>query len=649
MPQHWNELISNVILRRRCKYFWRGLVSLVAVGLVAIFAFSYVFTTFSHYDDEGYFLQSYRDFLRGQVPYDQLFSFYGPFSFYSAALIARLDAANVTPDNFRWAMIAAWIVVASVIAGVVWRWTRQFSSTVVAFLLVGFRLRGLAVAVGHPALWTILGVAILLWVGLDWMYLPGKQRRAFWTGFVVGIIILCKINLGIFVFLATALAVALQFKGRFRTPAIGLLVIAAAGLGLLLFLAGTIASEKYFAVAYLGSLAMTIGVAIVRPVKQQPSLTGLSWLAAGLGICLCAGVGVILACGTTPQALFRSLVTYPALFAKSYHNPFVNATTKPSILLSVVALSYAVLALRWHRLTDLRALRIGQLKVTAGAGLVWALFYDHRLALTGSLLFLWLLIVDAQPMSDGEYSNRLLLALLGSLFSLQVFPMAGQQVDWAALIPITAAVILLADGTNCIHRESYRMRVPRLSRIFAGAIGTLLALLLFLSVGRNAMLRFSEWRDAQSVNLPGTHWLRLSPEDANRLTVTVQELSRNCREVLMFPGLYSFSLWSGVPPVEKTRINSWPFLLPDDVRNEALPKLRQRDRECVIVSSEIYQFFRQSAVSPGNDEFLSEVERTMRPIRTIQDLTLYSSWQGPDITPNSAGPGVHPQGTAAVN
>ncbi len=636
MPQLWNELISNAILRRS-KYFWRGVVSLAAAGLVAIFAFSYAFTTFSHYDDEGYFLLSYRDFLRGQVPYDQLFSFYGPFSFYSAALIARFDAANVTHDNFRWALIAAWMAIASIIAGVVWRWTHQFASTVLAFLLIGFRLRGLAVGAGHPALWTILGVAAVLWVGLDWIYVPTKHRHAFWTGFVVGIIILCKINLGIFVFLATALAVALQFSGRLRTVAVGLLVTAAAGLGVLLFLAGTMTSEKYFALAYLSSLAMTIGVAIARPVKQQPSLTGLSWLVGGLGICLGAGVGIILACGTTPGALFRSLVTYPALLTKSYHNPFINATTKPSLLLSAVAVSYAVLALRWNRLTDLRALRIGQLKITAGTGLAWAFFYDQRLALTGSLLFLWLLIVDTDPMSEVEYSNRLLLALLGSLFSLQIFPMAGQQVDWATMMPITAAVVLLADGTNCIYRESYGMQLPRLNRILAGGIGAMLTLLLFVSVGRNATQRLSEWRGARSVDLPGTHWLRLPPDEANRLTDTVTELTRNCREVLTFPGLYSFSLWSGVPPMEKTRINSWPFLLPNEVRNEALPKLRQQDSECVIVSGELYQFFRQSAVSPGNDEFLSEVERTMRPIRTIQDLTLYESSQGPDTSPSSVG------------
>src|SRR5712692_3852785 len=44
----------------------------------------------------------------------------------------------------------------------------------------------------------------------------------------------------------------------------------------------------------------------------------------------------------------------------------------------------------------------------------------------------------------------------------------------------------------------------------------------------------------------------------------------------------------------------------------------------MLMSREMYCFFRQFAVSPGNDELLSEVQRTMRPIFALQDLTLYS-------------------------
>src|SRR5215471_13086841 len=294
MHLHWNEGTSNSALRFRYKWIWQSMVSLAAVGLMTTFAFAYAFTTFLPFDDEGYFLQSYHQYLSGHILYDQVFAFYGPFGFYCAALLARFDAVNVTHDNFRWALLPVWIVIALLFAGVVWRWTRRYSPALAAFLLVGFRLKGLAESVGHPQLWIILALTVLLWLGLDWIYLPGKQRCAFWTGFVIGVIFLCKINIGIFVSIAILLATSLQLRGRLRILACGTLMMAAVGLGLFVLFTSSVRSEKYFALAYLGSLASIVGVASVRPVQQQPSLKSLKWLVTGLGICLCAGVGVTL-------------------------------------------------------------------------------------------------------------------------------------------------------------------------------------------------------------------------------------------------------------------------------------------------------------------------------------------------------------------
>jgi hypothetical protein len=228
-------------------------------------------------------------------------------------------------------------------------------------------------------------------------------------------------------------------------------------------------------------------------------------------------------------------------------------------------------------------------------------------------------------MADSAYSNRLLLALLCPLFCLQLFPIAGEQVDWAALLPIGAAAVLLGDGMNCIDRDSLTLHLPRWARLAAGGAGSVLAILLFLFGGGNTMVRYKQWRDAQPVNLPGTQWLRLQAAETTRLTATVSELGQNCGGVLTVPGLYSFSLWSGVPPIEVKRVNAWPFLWPEEVRKNELPKLERENQRCVLVSRDMYQFFQQLAISPGNDELLVEVQRNMKSIFTLQDLTLYES------------------------
>ncbi|MBV8552559.1 MAG: hypothetical protein JOY54_14770 [Acidobacteriaceae bacterium] len=619
---------SRTVLRDR--YVCRWAVVLAAVCLIGMFAFAQLFTTFVPWDDEGYFLQAYRDFLSGRILYDQVFTIYGPWTFFSAALLAGFNAANITHDALRWIELPVWIMIAALLAGVVWRWTDRFMVSVAMFLLVGFHLKGLAKGVGHPQLWIILAVAVLLWSGLDWVTQASYGWHAFWTGAIIGTIILFKVNIGIFVFISVALAVSLHLEGRRRTLACGLLITAAAGLGIALLLANSTRSEKYFAAVYLASLGITLGVAMKQPTKHQPSLVNLRRLAAGLGICLCFGVVLTLTYGTTPRALFRGLVTGPAMFVRSYHNPFVEASSTSSILISVIGLATAAGVFGWWRLFNVRPAWLGLLKVTVGAGLLCAFHYDHRIALTGSLLFLWLLIIDVAPLPARAHSNRLLLALLSALFSLQLFPMAGEQVDWAALMPMTAAAVLLADGMNGMVLKGLPVSLRRTAGFVTTALGIVLVFYMFVFVEIKTRMSLEEWRWTKSVNLPGAYWLRLPARDAALLTLVVGELNHNCRVLLTLPGMYSFSIWSGVAPIEEKRINTWPFLWPDEIQKDTLPKLRRQRQGCVLVNQEVYSFFKSLAVSRGHDELLSEIQQTMTPIFAAQDFTLYRSSKDPE-------------------
>ena len=620
----WIEPSHNTAPGPRYIWILRGAVALVAVGLVATLAFAYLFTTFMPWDDEGYFLQAYRDFLSGRILYDEVFSIYGPLTFFSAALFARFDVANVTHDTFRWILLPIWIAIAALMGGLVWRWTHRFTPSLVTLLIVGLNLRGLAKSVGHPQVGVILAVAVLLWLGVEARSPVIKEHRAFWSGVVIGTILLFKINVGILVFIGFVLAVSLLVKGLARRVLYILLTLAASAGGIAVFFLSPTTSHKWFALVYLVALAATLCVASARRDEGQLSLTSLKWFVAGVAACLCIGVGGTLAGGTTPQALYSAYITMPALLARNYHGPFFEATRKGSILISLIGLGVIVGMFCWRPRFEVRAAWIGFIKATVGGGLLCAFCYDQRLALTGSLLFLWLLIADVPPRSGPAYSNRLLLALLSLLFSLQLFPLAGEQVDWASLLPMTAAAVLLADGMNSIARESRREAVSRLTGFVPQAIAILLTSYLFAFVGGDAFQRFHLWRKSQPLNLQGAHWLRLPAKQTDRLTLTVSGLTRNCETVLMVPGLYSFSLWSGVSPFEEKRINSWPFLWPDEVQKNDLRKLRDQRQACVLVSQEAYRFFKHFGGSQRNGEqLLPEIQRTMRPIYTVQDVTLY--------------------------
>jgi len=205
--------------------------------------------------------------------------------------------------------------------------------------------------------------------------------------------------------------------------------------------------------------------------------------------------------------------------------------------------------------------------------------------------------------------------------------MAGEQADWATLLPTLAAAIVLADGLDLIEREKSSVHLPQWSVALARSTVLVLAVFLFLSVGTDAVTRYRRWQTSQPLDLPGAHWLRLPPDETARLRDTVSLLDQNCETVLTIPGLYSFTLWSGVPAADDKRFNSWPFLWPDEVENKELPKLRQSDRGCVLTSEGVYRFFKHFAVTKGNDELLSNVRQTMTPIATVQDLTLYRASQ----------------------
>jgi hypothetical protein len=137
------------------------------------------------------------------------------------------------------------------------------------------------------------------------------------------------------------------------------------------------------------------------------------------------------------------------------------------------------------------------------------------------------------------------------------------------------------------------------------------------------------------VDLPGTHWLRVSPMENGSVDGHCQRTQAKLLDSANGSGPNSSSLWSGVPAAEEKKINTWPFLWSYEVEKNELPRLRQQNQGCVLISSEVYLFWKDFANSKSNDELLSEVRKTMKPIFTLQDVILTSS-QKPNAPANSA-------------
>ena len=602
----------------------RYLVAAIALCLIGVFAFGSLFTTFAFYDDEGYFLLAYRDFLMGRPPYDAIYSPYGPYTFLTAGLFTAFDPGNVTPDGFRWITLPVWVAIPIVFAGVVWRLTGNLPICIALFLLIGLRLNGAAEGVGHPQLWVIAALGCLLWVGGTWLSGARYVRRAFWAGLMSGVILLFKINIGVFVLMALGLAITLQLpRGRIRTLAVLTSLFIAVCLipaFMSLSVANT-ASERLFISVYVCSLVAIIFAASRHHRPDPIRRAALLWLMVGVILAIGIGIGGVVALGTTGRGLLDGLIFGSLRFSQAFHDPFLEANRNYSLLLCELGVGWAAAIIIVNRVNLLRRqLVIATLKSVAGAGLLLSSWYAPRVALSGSLLFLWILVFDSSEMENAAYLDRMLLVLLAVLYALQIFPIAGSQVDWATVMPTTAAAVLIADGMQAVSKESAKLGI-RYPALLNDAVTVGLVVILSMATAIDATRVWTRWRSLEAVNLPGTSWLRLPPAEATRLTYMTDQIAANCRTLLSVPGLYSFSLWSGVSPIEQRRFTSWPFTWGNDVLRHEFRDLQKGG--CALVSEKSYGLFRGFTTVPQHDDLLTAIRTEMTPIASIQDLTLY--------------------------
>ena len=82
-----------------------GALALLAAPLV----FHAFYTTFQEYDDEGYLLISLRDYARGGILYDEVYSQYGPAYFQLVTPLFRVAGlSSPTRTGARWPSGSSW-------------------------------------------------------------------------------------------------------------------------------------------------------------------------------------------------------------------------------------------------------------------------------------------------------------------------------------------------------------------------------------------------------------------------------------------------------------------------------------------------------------------------------------------------------------
>jgi hypothetical protein len=91
----------------------------------------------------------------------------------------------------------------------------------------------------------MVALAMLLALGLDWVWRPRENMRPLWAGILLGALLLFKINIGIFLCIGVALAIGLHMKGWTRIVFCGLPLLASAVFGIAVLFITPFRSEVY--------------------------------------------------------------------------------------------------------------------------------------------------------------------------------------------------------------------------------------------------------------------------------------------------------------------------------------------------------------------------------------------------------------------
>ena len=216
---------------------WIRMVALV-VGMGALLAASLylascnAFFGFAFYDDEGFLLLSLRQYVRGAILYDELYSQYGPAYFEVMRRLAALGF-DFTHTSGRVLTVAVWAASSVLCAITTYRLTRSVAVALCAQALVFEVLTPTSHEPMHPGglLCLVLAGAVTL-VG-TFVGNRGGTAAAAVLGGLIAVAALTKANVGGLALLSAVYALTAATDGRWRRLALvagGAMVLAPAAL-----------------------------------------------------------------------------------------------------------------------------------------------------------------------------------------------------------------------------------------------------------------------------------------------------------------------------------------------------------------------------------------------------------------------------------
>jgi hypothetical protein len=589
---------------------WKRIATFCLLGGVfvtaGVFAYATLFSRFSYWDDEGYFLIALRAYQTGQGLYEQIETIYGPFYFQAVAGLFSLLHVPLDNVSARWFVFCLWMVSGLAVYRFVRLVTASVFAGVLAYVLSFPILRVLANEPLHPCglIALLLSVLVLLSRSLD---APGRRTGIFIAGgFLTAALALSKINVGVFAFIACAA----YFLRTAPKNQIGRILRAGSAVLLpfipFFLMATRLGNDAFFGFALYVSLALLpFGYLPWLESEKHSSWCVYSYLLGGL-VLTTAVLALCFFTGTGMDSLWHSLVTKSLHFPGKFAIPLTLGTRKALAVFAAIPLCLGALM---YLIPRFGAISRTLLKLIGGLAILGLCLLSFRNPPMLALPLVWLVALPGHS-SNRSLKARTFLALLVVLQSLQVYPVAGSQIgSFAYLFPVVG-VIVIWDAFGELPLR-WRKALDRMRWKLAGTMTFLLVCLTALFVvnpilqetrpGVNPTLSYlrTSFKQGVPLALPGAESIRLPEDYAVVLQWVAYNLAQNADTFVGLPGVHSFYGWSHLPPPVPFYPHTWIAFSSDATQEKILQALLASKRPCIVRQRKLIALWMRSRTPEG--------------------------------------------------
>jgi hypothetical protein len=594
--------ITTIPAKRKSTWIRTAVLGAVTAWLL-VAASGVLFSVFMFYDDEGYVLTSYRAFVEHGMLYRDVYTQYGPFPYVLYQMLHGLGMP-LTHTAGRIVTLSIWTGAALGCTMLVGQAVRNLALQLAVLVAAFVYLWVMASEPSHPGGLVVAFTVALASAGFHWITKGRIRAWALTVGAVTAVLILTKINIGIFVACSAFAWWSLHHTDvRIRRLAMWVLPIAAILLpmGLMRPLLD-VPWVQNFAFIFATS-AVAVLLTLSRFATPRVGWADAGWATlAGAGVAF-ATIAVVGVQGTGIHDLLDGILLgpmrHPVTFSLRYlWPPGIVAITLLSLTLAVVAR----VGHDKHRANI--DVVIATLRLIAALALAWnisrfPLVSPDYLTFGWTMPFVWVFLWPLQPGNASQLAARAWIGLLLLGQCLHVFPVPGSQIAWGTLLTIPLAATGGWEAASWLAarfrptlkaKQRWPWAAPRVAH---------LALFMFVVVAGWKFTRIgARYHSDADLRLPGAESLRLPGPFAATLRIMVVNAAAHADVLFSFPGMFSFNLWSGVPSPTLNNVTHWFSLLNDEQQRGIIRALEAQPRACVIVHREHIQFLTSRNLTP---------------------------------------------------